>query len=56
MKFLLMYFIELNNTAFKKSSSVETGKTPQRITESWPNLPEAAADFRFLLARGHRHH
>jgi len=23
------------------------------MTESWPNLPEAAADFRFLLARGY---
>ena len=26
---------------------------PPRMTESWPNLPEAAADFRFLLARGY---
>ena len=23
------------------------------MTESWPNLPEAAADFRYLLARGY---
>ena len=23
------------------------------MTASWPNLPEAAADFRFLLARGY---
>ena len=26
---------------------------PPRMTASWPNLPEAAADFRFLLARGY---
>jgi hypothetical protein len=32
---------------------VETGKKQRRITESWPNLPEAAADFRFLMARGY---
>ena len=26
---------------------------PPRMTESWPNLQEAATDFRFLLARGY---
>ena len=26
---------------------------PPRMTESWPNLPDAAADFRFLLGRGY---
>jgi hypothetical protein len=35
------------------SDFLETRKMKPRMTESWPNLPAAAADFRFLLARGY---
>jgi Protein of unknown function (DUF434) len=35
------------------SCRLPTRKTELPMTESWPNLPEAAADFRFLLARGY---
>ena len=30
-----------------------TKNVPPRMTESWPNLTDAAADFRFLLDRGY---
>ena len=35
------------------SDFLVTSKTKPRMTGSWPNLPEAADDFRFLLARGY---